>query len=94
MIKKESLSEPSGFLQKEVRRIVFSEIKKEDIPILYNALKKELNDQRKHKLWICIGRHDTWFNNPKEFDSFLHGFNVAMQLVNDDFLDDFGRART
>ena len=88
----ETVSEPAFFLKKEVRRIVFSEITKKDLPELYNTLKKLFVGRRNCKLWVCMGRHDCWFNNEKEFSQFLHGFVVAMLLVDDDFLDIFGDA--
>jgi hypothetical protein len=89
----ESISEQAGLLQKEVRRIVYRDIKREDIPDLYNALREQCMKQRNHKLWICMGRHDSWFNNSKEFDLFLHGFSVAMCLLDDDFLGEYSRAQ-
>jgi hypothetical protein len=92
MTKSESVHKQAGFLEKEVRRIIFSEIKKNDIAELYNVLKVLHRDQRKSKLWICMGRHDSWFNSPEEMTLFLQGFRVGMLLLDDDFLNDVGDA--
>ena len=71
---------------------MFAEIEKQDLPELYNTLKRLFVGRRNCRLWVCIGRHDCWFQNDKELDRFLHGFVVAMQLVDEDFLDIFGEA--
>jgi len=89
----ETVSEPAAFLKKEVRRIVFSEITKKDVPELYNTLKTLFVGRRHCKLWVCVGRRtDRVFNNEKEFGCFLHGFVTGMLLLDDDFLDQFGDA--
>ena len=89
----ETVSEPATFLKKEVRRIVFSEISKKDVPELYNTLKFLFISRRKCKLWVCIGRRtDRVFNNEKEFNQFMWGFLTGMLLIDDDFLDQFGDA--
>ena len=88
----ETTSERASLLSKEVRRIVFSEISKKDLPELYNTLNRLFNGRRHCKLWVYIGRHDCWFNNEKEFDKFFQGFRVSMLLLDDDFLDVLGDA--
>ena len=89
----ETVSEPAAFLKKEVRRIVFSEITKKDVPELYNTLKTLFWGRRNCKLWVCIGRRtDCVFNNEKEFGKFLDGFLTGMLLLDDDFLDNCGDA--
>ena len=88
MKKTEYIQEKAEFLKKEVRRIVFNDVKKGDIAELYNDLIALHRDQRKSKLWVCVGRHDTWFNNPAEMKLFLQGLRVGMLLIDNDFLDD------
>lgn len=93
MKKTESIHQSAGFLQKEVRRIVFNDIKKSDVAELYNLLNVLLRDQRNSKLWISLGGNDTWFNNPDEMLLFMKGFRAGMLLLDDDFLDDVGDAK-
>jgi hypothetical protein len=92
MKRTQSVHRRAAFLQKEVVRIEYSEIKKQDMPDLYNALKKDKYEQRNRILWICVGRHDCWFKNKEEFDNFFYGFKVATLLENYNFLDDVGNA--
>jgi hypothetical protein len=83
----ETTSQRASLFSKEVRRIVFSEITKKDLPELYNTLNRLFIGRRHCKLWVCIGRQDCWFNNEKEFGQFLHGFVAAMFFYDNDFLD-------
>jgi hypothetical protein len=93
MKRTESVHRTAAFLQKEVVRIVYSEIKKEDIADLYNALRKDKYEQRNRILWLCMGSHDCWFKNKDEFDQFFYGFKAAtLILKSNDFLDDVGNA--
>ncbi|MGA2028999.1 MAG: hypothetical protein ABSG87_02885 [Verrucomicrobiota bacterium] len=89
----ETKGERASFLSKEVRRIAFSEITKNDLPELYNALNKLFWGRRNCKLWVHVGRFNGWFNNEKELAKFLDGFAVAMLFLDDDFLNACGDAR-
>lgn len=84
----ETVNVRAAFLRKEVRRVVISEIGEKDLPELYKKLNEMRMRQHKNKFWICIGRHDTWFNNRNEFSQFLHGFTVGLKLLNDAFFDE------
>src|SRR5262245_938986 len=88
----ESVSQPASLVQKEVRRIVFADVKKADVPELYTILRGLFGAGRQRcKLWVCIGRHDCWFDNEKEYSAFMRGFLISLQLINnDEFLDMFG----
>jgi hypothetical protein len=89
----ESISEPASFLTKEVRRIVFSEVTKEDLPEIFNAMANIFTTRRKCKLWICIGSHDFWFDNDKEADLFMRTFRFVIETIDEDCFDGIGRAR-
>jgi hypothetical protein len=83
----ETTSKQASFLSKEVRRIIFSEITKKDLPELYNTLNQLFINRRHCKLWVCVGGQDCWFNNEAEISQFLHGFVVSMSFHDDNFLD-------
>ncbi len=91
MTKTENIHEKAELFKRKFGGL-FSDVKKSDVAELYNILKNIHRDQRKSKLWICMGRHDTWFNNPEEMTLFLQGFRVGMLLLDDDFLNDVGDA--
>ena len=44
-------------------------------------------------MWVCIGQHDFWFHNVEEFTKFVYAFIVPLELLDEDFLDLFGKAR-
>ena len=90
----ETTSERAFLFSKEVRRIVFSEVTKKDIPELFNALNQLFSGRRHCKLWVCVGPRDCFFNNEKELGNFLNGFSAGMLLIDDDFFDHFGNARS
>jgi hypothetical protein len=82
----ETTSKHASFLSKEVRRIIFSEITKKDLPELYTTLNRLFINRSQCKLWVCIGNQDCWFNNEAEMVQFLQGFVLAMSFHDDDFL--------
>lgn len=76
-------------LQKEVRRIHFSDVQKTDLPELYAILKTLFADRGNCRLSVCIGSYDGWFENEKEYNAFLFGFLIAAQVEKDSkFLDE------
>jgi hypothetical protein len=89
----ESISEPASFLTKEVGRIVFSEVTKEDLPEIFNAMANIFTTRRKCKLWICSGSHDFWFDNDKEAGLFMRTFRFVIETIDEDCFDGIGRAR-
>jgi hypothetical protein len=89
----ETVSEPASFLKKEVRRIVFTEITKDDLPELFNTLDNLYSGRKNCKLWVCVGRFDNWFNDTRQLSQFLHGFMIAMETIDPGFFDHFGQAR-
>jgi hypothetical protein len=90
----EAVHQKSSLLKKEVRRIVFSEISPKDLPELYNTLFTLYGERPNCELWVCIGRDDFWFHNKEEFAKFVMAFSVPLILLDAEFLDPFGKART
>jgi hypothetical protein len=89
----EAVHRPASFLKKEVRRIVFSQIAPNDLPELYNTLYSLYAERRNCELWICIGHRDFWFHNEEKFYKFVYDFSLPLELLDEDFLDHFGKAR-
>jgi hypothetical protein len=83
----ETTSQPAAFLQKEMRRIHFREITKDDFAELQCALDYLFTPDSRQNciLDVAFDRTNVWLKNKREASLFALGFYSAMRLADPDF---------